>query len=131
VSSTSTLDNGSGGAAARILKFTAPMSGPGGLIMNSSVVANSAVIFNAAELYTGATTVDGGTLQIGNGGSLSPFTTVSLGLNANSATFTLGDGTAAVNQTIAALTTAGSGTTNAVVGGNASASTLTINNSGA
>lgn len=130
VTSTSTLDNGSGGAAARILKFAAPMTGPGGLIVNPSVVANSAVIFNAAELYTGATTVDGGTLQIGSGGSLSPLTTVVLGLQANNATFTLGDGTSAVSTTIAGLTTSGSGTANAVVGGNASVSTLTINNSG-
>jgi fibronectin-binding autotransporter adhesin len=82
-----------------------------------------------ANTYTGGTSVQAGTLQVGTGGSLASTGGVSLGNGTSSGVFTLGDGTGAVSQTVRSLTTSGTGTSNAVVGGNASsASILTINN---
>ncbi len=75
--------------------------------------------------YTGATDVQNGTLQLT--GALSSSTALSLGNGSNSGKFILGGTSAAVNQTVAGLTTTGSGVANAVVGGNSSVSTLAVN----
>ncbi len=130
VTSTSTFDALSGNAVARALKITAPISGPGGLIINPTSTSIGPVTFTAANTYTGATTVGAGTLQLAAGASLASTDALTLGSGASSAVFQLGDATGAVNQTLSSLTTAGSGTANGVAsGGSASISTLTINNS--
>jgi autotransporter-associated beta strand protein len=116
--STSTFD-----AFGTSLEVTAPISGPGGLIINPGFSSKATVILTAANTYTGNTTVHIGTLQLGAGGSLPSSAAITL-VNGSSSAFQLGDTAAAVNQTLSSL--AGSGT---VVGGNANVSTLTINNS--
>ena len=68
-------------------------------------------------------------MQLGTGGSLASTSGVALGNGTSSGVFTLGDSTGAVSQTVSSLTTSGTGTGNAVVGGNAITSTLTVNNS--
>ena len=100
----------------------------------STVTLNSAAAYSTASTGTAATAVESGTLQIGTGGSLPTSITnatgwVALGNSTSntSGVLELGDATTAINQTINKLTAFGSGTANAVVGGNSSASTLTIN----
>ena len=67
----------------------------------------------------------------GNQGSFPSTVAVTLGNGSTSGVLELGDGAYAVNQTVASLTTSGTGTANAVIGGSATASTLTVNNSSA
>ena len=106
-----------------------------GTIQNSSVSSTSVGSFakantgllklSGASTYTGTTDVQNGTLQLT--GSLSSSTLLNLGNGTNSGKFILGGSGGAVNQTVSRLSTTGTGTTNAVVGGNASTSTLTVN----
>jgi autotransporter-associated beta strand protein len=107
--------------------------GTAGASALTAVTLNSGTLaLTGANTYTGATAVKNGTLVLGSGGSLSGSNSLTLGdATANtSGVFQLGDATAAVNATVTSLTTAGTGTANAVVGGNAAVSTLTVNNSG-
>src|SRR5207302_9366064 len=118
--------------SARTLKVTAPISGPSSLIIGVASTSTGVVSLAAAETYLGSTTVNVGTLQLLPGGSLPASTSVTLGSSsfATSALFVLGDASGAVSSNISGLTVSGTGTANAVVGGNASVSALTINNSG-
>ena len=90
------------------------------------------MVLTGSNTYTGNTGVQQGTLVLGTGGSLSGSSTLTLGgASSTSGVFQLGDASGAVNATVTSLTTAaGAGTANAVVGGNAAVSTLTVNNSG-
>jgi fibronectin-binding autotransporter adhesin len=83
--------------------------------------------FDDADTYTGGTAVQSGTLILGGGGSLAATGTVTLGNSTTSGVFQLGDANGAASTTVAGLYTSGSGTTNAVIGGNSAVSTLTIN----
>jgi fibronectin-binding autotransporter adhesin len=87
---------------------------------------NMSVPNNGSNGYTGGTFVQNGTLQLASTASLNSGGAVTLGSGGTSGTFVLGDAAGPVSQTVSALSVAG-GTTNAVVGGNASNSTLTIN----
>jgi len=82
---------------------------------------------SGSNSYTGTTDVQNGTLQLA--GSLLSSAALNLGNGSNSGKFVLGGGSP-VSQTIAALTVTGTGTDNAIVGGNASVSTLTYNLAG-
>jgi autotransporter-associated beta strand protein len=83
-------------------------------------------LLGAGNTYTGGTSAENGTLVLGHGAALTagPLT---LGVGASSGIFQLGDATAPVNTTVTSLTTAGTATANAIVGGNAATSTLTFN----
>ncbi len=91
---------------------------------------NGIMTLTGSNSYSGATAVQQGTLVLGTGGVLLS-NTMTLGSGGTSGLFQLGDSSGAVNTTVTSLTTSGSGTANAVVGGNASVSTLTVNNAGA
>jgi fibronectin-binding autotransporter adhesin len=101
---------------------------------NSVVVLNSAATYSTTSSSTADTGVFSGTLQIGAGGSLPTSTTnatgwVALGNSTSnsSGVLVLGDGSTPVNQVVTKLTNLGTGTGNAVYGGNSSTSTLSIN----
>ena len=130
LTATSSLDTQFGGTGTRNLTIAAPISGPGGLIINPTPASISTIALTKANSYTGITTVDAGNFQLGAGGSLAQSSALTLGSGTASATFVLGDAASAVNQTLASLTVLGTGSTSAVVGGNANVSTLTLNNSG-
>jgi fibronectin-binding autotransporter adhesin len=85
-----------------------------------------------ANTYSGTTAIQSGVLIASGGTNRLPSTTaVTLGNSGNSGVLQLGDSSGAISQTIAGLTTSGSGTTNAVAGGNASGnSTLVLNQTG-
>ncbi|MES2657692.1 MAG: autotransporter-associated beta strand repeat-containing protein [Verrucomicrobiota bacterium] len=82
-----------------------------------------------ANTYTGATSVKNGTLILSSTGSLPGSGSLILGdgTTNTSGIFQLGNAGGAVNASLASIAIAGTGTANAVVGGNASVSTLTIN----
>lgn len=79
--------------------------------------------------YTGATTVKNGALVLSSTGSLPGSGSMVLGdgTTNSSGIFQLGNADAAASASLASITVAGTGTGNAVVGGNAGVSTLTIN----
>jgi autotransporter-associated beta strand protein len=85
---------------------------------------------DGTTVYTNPTDIQGGTIiadgtvnnRMGTG-------SLNLGNGAASAVLQLGGVSGPSNQTVASLATAGTGTTNAIVGGNASYSTLTVNQS--
>ena len=87
--------------------------------------------FQANATYTGATTVANGSLILGGGGNnrLTTSAALVLGAGTNSGILQLGDAGGISDQTVGELSTSGSGTTNAIIGGNASASTFTVNQS--
>jgi autotransporter-associated beta strand protein len=112
------------------------LSGAGGIngLTGVTKTGTATTVLDISNTYTGATSVQQGTLQLGTGGALSPLTALVIGNSATntSGTFVLGDSTGAVNTTVASLNTAGTGTSNSVQGGNASAvSTLTVATSSA
>ncbi|MEO7933115.1 MAG: autotransporter-associated beta strand repeat-containing protein [Chthoniobacterales bacterium] len=96
-------------------------------------VGTGTLTLSGANSYSGGTTVKNGTLVLGYGGSLSASTTLTIGDSATNTngTFQLGDSLNAVNTTVTSLATAGTGTSNAIVGGNVNVSTLNVNNGGA
>jgi fibronectin-binding autotransporter adhesin len=114
------------------VSFSSALTGSGGSLTVSDSAGSGTLTLLGANTYTGATTVKSGTLVLGHGATLSASTTLTLGdSTANtSGVFQLGDSTAAVNTTVASLTAAGTGTANAVIGGNGSTSTLTVSNIG-
>lgn len=81
--------------------------------------------------YTGTTIIENGALLLAGGAAnrLNSATSLTLGGGTSSGTIQLGDASAALDQTVSALAMAGTGTTNAVLGGNSSISTLTVNQS--
>lgn len=87
------------------------------------------LILSGANTYTGATTISDGAIQLTGGNDrLSTITALTLGAGTNSGKLILGDASTARNQTVAALTTAGTGTANSVVGAAGANSVLTVNN---
>ena len=85
------------------------------------------LLLSAADTYTGGFTyIQNGTLQIGGAsGAIDTKNIVVIGSGTNSGKLVLGDASNTRNVTVAGLTTQGSGSSNAVVGANASNSTLT------
>lgn len=87
---------------------------------------------SAANIYTGPTKVSVGRIVLSGGNDrLAAAGTISLGQGTNGGVLQLGDANGAANQTTTSLTIAGTATTNAVVGGYLSVSTLTVNNAAA
>ncbi len=132
--------------------FAGSVGGTGSADNLNFVMAGSGTQqLSGTNYYTGSTTVTGGTLyitgnsaaigstvnvqsgtlQIGNGGTINSASAVTLGNLSSSGLLVLGDGNGAQNQSIASLTTAGTGTSNAAVGGASTISVLTINNTAA
>ncbi|HEX7260281.1 MAG TPA: autotransporter-associated beta strand repeat-containing protein, partial [Luteolibacter sp.] len=101
--------------------ISAILAGSNGMIKTGT----DNLTLSGANTYTGSTNIQEGTVHLSSG-SLAADTTLNLGNGSNSGKFIL-SGTAVVNQTVADLTTTGTGTSNAVVGGNATVSTLTVN----
>jgi autotransporter-associated beta strand protein len=100
-------------------------SSAGGSSVGALVKANSGMLtLSGNSTYTGTTDVQNGTMQLT--GSLATATALNLGNGTNSGVFMLGGSGGAKNQTVARLITTGTGTANAVVGGNAAVSTLTV-----
>lgn len=102
-------------------------SGAGGFTKSGS----GSLTFMANATYLGTTTVENGRLILNGGGSNRLVSTAGLviGGGANSGVLQLGNTNGASGQTVAELSSAGSGTSNAIVGGNAALSALTINQS--
>ena len=84
------------------------------------------LVLSGVNTYNGVTTVQNGLLRLT--GSLPAASTLVLGNNTDSGKFALGSSAAAVNQTLAGISVSGTGTANAIVGGNAAVSTLTVTN---
>lgn len=87
----------------------------------------------AANTYTGNTRINNGRVVLAGGHDrLSAATLLQLGSGANSGVLQLGDASGPSNQTVAGISVTGnaSSISNAVVGGNAAVSTLTVNNAG-
>ena len=101
-------------------------SGTGGSLVKAGA---GTLTLTGTDTYTGGTSVQNGTLVLGTGGSLAVTNTLTLGNSGTSGVFQLGDAGTAVGTTVSALNTSGSGNGNAVVGGNAAVSTLTVKNS--
>ncbi|MGV3662348.1 MAG: beta strand repeat-containing protein [Prosthecobacter sp.] len=87
---------------------------------------NGILVLSGNNTFTGGLKVTGGTLTLGSNNALPSSTVVTLGSGTNSGKLVVGTSTSAVNITITGLATSGTGTANAVVGGNAAMSTLTI-----
>ena len=86
----------------------------------------------AANTLTGLTKISAGRLVLSGGNDrLATTGTITLGQAAGSGTLQLGDASSAANQTTTSVLVAGTGTANAVVGGNSGVSLLTINNAAA
>jgi autotransporter-associated beta strand protein len=93
-----------------------------------AVTGGGTQTLTGSSSFTGGISIPNGSLQIGNGASLAASNALTLGGGATSGTLILGNGSGAGNLTVSSLTIAGTGTANAVVGGAASVSKLTINN---
>lgn len=100
------------------------ISGSGSLTKTGS---GKLLLSTGVSTYSGGfTNIQNGTLQLaGSAGSIAAGNIVTLGSGSNSGILVLGDASNAKSQTIAGLTTLGTGTANAVVGGNTANSTLT------
>ncbi|WP_035613150.1 autotransporter-associated beta strand repeat-containing protein [Haloferula sp. BvORR071] len=85
-------------------------------------------ILTGVNTYTGTTAVQNGVLQIAGGSLASP--TLTLGNGTTSGKLVLGGSAGPVNQSFATVSTSGTGTANAVVGGASTGSTLGLANSG-
>jgi autotransporter-associated beta strand protein len=100
---------------------------------NASITKTGAgtLTFTAAQSYTGTTRINGGRIVLSGNDRLAATSSLLLGQGAGSGVLQLGDASTASTQTLDSITIAGSGTANAIVGGNAANSALTINNSAA
>jgi fibronectin-binding autotransporter adhesin len=122
---------GTAAGTARQITVSAGTLTLGGAISNGTTAnaLNKAgagtLVLSGTNDYTGATGVKNGNVQLT--GSLNTSTSILLGDATNNGKFILGGAGGAVNQTVTGLTVSGTGTSNAVVGGNASVSTLTVN----
>ncbi len=108
---------------------------PGITGASTSVVVNGGgtVTFTGPNTYGGATNIQNGTVVLGTAsgslvGSLSSTTSVVLGstVGNTAGVLVLGDSSNPVNQTVAGISTVGTGA-NAIVGGNGATSTLRVN----
>lgn len=106
---------------------SAIVNNPGGAsgLTYTANTASTLLLLSGASSYTGSTFLLNGTTQLT--GSLNSATRLNLANESTSAKFILGGAGAAVNQTVAGLTSLGTGGNASVVGGNASVSTLTVN----
>lgn len=105
-----------------------------GTVGNASITKTGAgtLTFAVAQTYIGTTRINGGRIAVAGGDDrIAATSALLLGQGAASGILQLGDASIHSAQTFASIATAGSGTANAIVGGNASNSTLTINNSAA
>lgn len=100
---------------------------------NASITKTGAgtLTFTAAQSYTGNTRINGGRIVLSGNERLAATSSLILGQAAGSGVLQLGDAATASTQTLDSIAIAGSGTANAIVGGNAANSALTINNSAA
>lgn len=94
-----------------------------------TITGAGALTLAGANTYTGATTVKNGTLVLSSTGSVANSASLTLGdgTTNTSGVLQLGDASGAATASFGGLAVAGSGLGNAVVGGNTSVSTLTIN----
>lgn len=116
--------------------FTASNTG-GNAIVSGIIAGSSSVTMSGsgtltlagANSYTGATSVKNGTLTLSATGSVANSASLTLGdgTTNTSGVLQLGDASGAGTASFGSLAVAGSGLGNAVVGGGASVSTLTIN----
>lgn len=103
--------------------------GTGGLTKGGTGV----LTITAANTYTGSTRINNGRVILTGGDNrLSAATALQLGNGANSGVLQLGDASGPSNQTVTGIAVTGNvnSASNAVVGGNAAISTLTVNNAG-
>ena len=101
-----------------------------GVGMGLDKMGSGSLKLTAQSTYSGGTWIAGGSIILSGGDNRLPTSTVVVtGSGSASGKLVLGDSAGPVNQTVAALHLNGSGTANAVVGGNASISTLSVNNS--
>lgn len=100
---------------------------------NASITKTGAgtLTFTAVQSYTGTTRINGGRIVLSGIDRLAATSSLLLGQGAGSGVLQLGDALVASTQTLDSITITGSGTANAIVGGNAANSALTINNSAA
>lgn len=100
----------------------------GGVVGGSNplnlVGAGTLTLTGTSNTWSGGTNVQNGTLNLGASGTLPSSTVVTLGGGVNSGTLALNG----YNQTIGGLQKSGSGSTNKVVNGSKTASTLTVSN---
>lgn len=100
---------------------------------NASITKTGAgtLTFTAVQSYTGTTRINGGRIVLSGTDRLAATSSLMLGQGAGSGVLQVGDASTASAQTLDSIAIAGSGTANAIVGGNAANSALTINNSAA
>lgn len=91
---------------------------------------NGTLVLTGSNSFTGGLNVTSGSVALGSNNALASSAVVTLGSGASSGRLVVGTSSSAVNLTITGLATSGTGTANAVVGGNAAMSTLTILDSG-
>lgn len=85
------------------------------------------LIISGANTYTGATTIGNGIMQITGGNDRLPVASaLVLGSGTDSGKLILGDVSSARTQIVGGIATAGTGTANSIVGGNAFNSILTV-----
>ncbi|QIF03993.1 autotransporter-associated beta strand repeat-containing protein [Roseimicrobium sp. ORNL1] len=123
---TATLSTG----ANNVTLATALQTGVSGNAAVTKIGAGTLTL-TAANTWTGLTRVNVGRLVLAGGNNrLAATSGVTIGQGTNSGVLQLGDANGAVNQTVISLASAGTGTANAVVGGNVAVSTLTVNVAG-
>lgn len=99
-------------------------SGVGGLIKTGA----GSLTFVAGAAYAGDSSVENGSLIIGSGNTMPSTGGLSLGSGANSGVVQLGtSGVGTAAWSVTSLSTSGTGTSNAIVGGGAAGSVLTLN----
>lgn len=112
--------------------FASPLQTGAAATASVTKTGGGTLTFTAVNTYNGTTRVNGGRIVLTGGDDrLAPASSILLGTGAASGIVQLGDTSTASSQTIKSITTAGTGTANAIVGGNAAVSTLTVNNSAA
>ncbi len=110
--------------------FGGVMTNAAGSTLNFVKTGTGTLTLGGANTYNGSTTVVNGRLVAKAVGGNSPLGTsqaLVLGGGTTSGILQLGDSAAALNHTFTSLSTAGSGTLNKIVSGNASMATLTLN----
>jgi autotransporter-associated beta strand protein len=110
-----------------------------GTLTGFDKTGNGSLKLTAANNYgynsssgTSSTYLENGSIILSGGNNRLPSaTTVTFGTGSTSAQLILGDVNGPVNQTLAGILTSGTGTANAIVGGNASVGVLVISNTSA